>query len=281
MQIISKQSSTFKSKKGFTLIELLVVISIIGVLSSVVLAAVSTARQKGTRAAGQQFEHTVYSSLYNNILMDYDFTKNCSVSGAPISSTTDSGPNGINIISYLTDTPTCNSDSPVSSRMSANFITGQRFRNGAFIIKGTDSSRISESFWMKTSLSSLGGTPSANISALNGLGVALNNNKISFGYGSGVPTDLCYTDYPTDGAWHHIFVSVSTNASDANPGAVAYVDGKRAPLYGTCTIGTGWLSTWNISFTAGSIFIYIPEANSATTANPLLLNHLVIYNAVP
>lgn len=59
-------------QKGFTLIELLVVIAIIGILSSIVLASLSSARTKGEDAAIQstlsnmRAQAELYYSTYNN-----------------------------------------------------------------------------------------------------------------------------------------------------------------------------------------------------------------------
>lgn len=64
----TRQNFNAKISGGFTLIELLVVIAVIGILSSVVLASLNSARAKGRDAQRLQNQHELRTAL----LMYYD-----------------------------------------------------------------------------------------------------------------------------------------------------------------------------------------------------------------
>ena len=66
-----------KSKQGFTLIELLVVIAIIGILSSIVLASLNSAREKGQDASASASVSSMRAQAEISFNDNDDYTEVC------------------------------------------------------------------------------------------------------------------------------------------------------------------------------------------------------------
>lgn len=94
-----------KFQRGFTLIELLVVVAIIGTLSSIVLASVSSARENARLAAGKQFEANIYHSAGDMLVGDWEFNECSGTTTVDLAGYNNTG-SLLNSTNWSTNTPT-------------------------------------------------------------------------------------------------------------------------------------------------------------------------------
>jgi prepilin-type N-terminal cleavage/methylation domain-containing protein len=93
-------------RRGFTLIELLVVISIIGLLSSIVVASLNSARKRAGVASGQEFNGHIRRGFSDDLVLSFNFDDTSG--GAVVYDESENRINGTKgaTAQYDTDTPT-------------------------------------------------------------------------------------------------------------------------------------------------------------------------------
>ena len=224
-----------KKSAGFTLIELLVVISIIGMLSSLILVTLTTARDKGKVAAGQTFDDNTYHAFGATAAAIWSFDESQAVAGTPVINAQDTSGNGYTLTFSVGSQTGSFTYAGVGNGIKGNavILTGPNGAYGAYATSPAmaklSTTNGSASFWIyPTSLANAGtlfsigdlgnnvdlSLRTTNTGAIRVIGIGGNNNPI-----------IQNTPALTVGKWCNITISWN-GTSSANSDVRLYVNGS-------------------------------------------------------